>query len=69
MRDGFDHADCAGNVVLLDTGNEHVTVFLNVDLNIALCTNLLDNLAARTDNLTNLVYRNLQAESSSVHTR
>ena len=36
-----------------------MTVFINIDFNIAVCRNLLDHLSALSDDLANLVYRNL----------
>ena len=62
--DGFDHANCTIYVFLLDAGNEYITVFLDVDLNVAFCTDLLDYLTTGTDNLTDLVNRNLDRDDA-----
>src|SRR5699024_845104 len=46
------------SLVKVNSGNKYISVFFDVDLDFTFSGDLLDNLSARTDDLTNLINRN-----------
>ena len=59
VRDGVDNKDRFLCVVKIQRGNEHLTVFVDVNLAVAFCANLLNDFALFADNVTDLVGVNL----------
>ena len=55
---GFNNHKCALCIITVNCGNKYLAVIIDVDFAVAVGLNLLNNLAARTDNLTDFVGMN-----------
>ena len=62
VRDGLNHIESALRIVNVDSGDEDGSVLFNVDLAVALCADLLDNLALLADDIADLLGVNLGGE-------
>lgn len=62
VRDGLNHIESTLRIVNVDSGDEDGSVLFNVDLAVALCADLLDNLALLTDDIADLLGVNLGGE-------
>ena len=60
--DGVDNKDRFLRIVEIQRGNEHLTVFVDVNLAVAFCANLLNDFALLADNVADLVGVNLGGE-------
>ena len=58
----LNHVESALSVVNVDSGDEYGSVLLNVDLAVALCADLLDNLALLADDIADLLGVDLGGE-------